>query len=171
MAGGTIGAVRPIPLTYPATSPDIIRRSRARLRVRLWDEARVILPILLVTGLALLLITHPDTQRAEALAKGKKAITAANAPAGSPQRKLAAGDRGCVIAAGDGSWVVIRHEAMPDSDVGVTVALDSGGQWHVNEKLRSGQIRYGIFSDGHACSTLAEAREKLRQLGFRVTPP
>jgi hypothetical protein len=131
----------------------------------------VILPILLATGLALLVITHPDTQRGEALAKGKKAIAAANAPAGPPQRALAAGDRGRVIVPADGSWVVIRYEAVPDSDVGVTVAFDSGGQWHVTEKIRSGQIEYGIFSGVAASSNLAEAREKLRQLGFRVTPP
>ena len=64
----------PNPLTYTATSPDMIRRSRVRQRVRLWNEARVILPIVLVSGLTFLFITHTDTQRAEALAKGKKTI-------------------------------------------------------------------------------------------------
>ena len=162
-------------LSYPSTPPDIVRRSRERRRVFLQDGARVVLPILLVTGSVLGLLILSDWQqrrvRREALSKAKATMAPATAPAGLARRATAAGNQGLVLDIADGSWIVIRHEALPDGAEGVTVALDSGGQWRVTEELRTGQMGIGIFSEAQAARTLAEAREKLRQLGFRVTSP
>src|SRR5687768_13651885 len=131
------------PLSYPSTPPDIIRRSRVRRRVLLWDEARVIVPILLVAGSILLLLIQSNRAKHRLASQAKAAMTAANAPAGPAQRLLAAGDDGAVVNFADGSWVVIRQERSADSDATMTVALDSGGQWYVTDKLRHGQFMGG----------------------------
>jgi hypothetical protein len=136
-----------------------------------WNEPRVILPVLALVTLTFLVLIQSNSLRVDALARGRQGISAANPPAGPRERALAAGDHGVVLNTRDGSWVVVRYEPVPDRDVGITVAVDSGGRWYVSDKLRRGQIAYGVFSDVKACTTLAEAREKLRQLGFRVTPP
>ena len=168
---GTIGPVKLIPLTYRPVSPSTRRRERARLPVLAWNEPRVILPILALIALTSLVLFQSNSLRVDALARGRRAISAANPPAGPTERALAAGDYGVVLNTGDGSWVVVRYEPVPDREVGVTIALDSGGRWYVNEELRLGQLRYGTLSPVEPCWSLAEAREQLRKLGFRVTPP
>lgn len=160
-----------IPLTYRPAPPDMRRRWRVRLPTLVWHDTRVVLPLLLLTALALLALILSNSLRAEALAKGRQAIKAANPMAGEPERASAAGDYGLVLNTCDGFWIVLRYEPVSDRDVGVTIALDSLGRWYVNEELRLGQLRYGSLSPVTGCWTLAEAREEFRQLGFRVTPP